>query len=119
MPRGGLSPGARHWHPLRPVCRLSRGLGILDEELGIVDEELGGGVIGRVPRPEALGDEGTEELPPPPDVAPGNVAPCDVEGGTWSGAPMPHAPMKSETSSKLVEIGAGGGDAGALPASEK
>jgi hypothetical protein len=73
----------------------------------------------RVPRPEALGDEGTEELPPPPDVAPGNVAPCEVEGGAWSGTPMPNASMKSETSSKLVEIGAGRGDAEAPPAPEK
>ena len=50
--------------------------------------------------------KGLKNCLPPPDVAPGNVAPCDLEGGTWSGRPMPSAPMKSETSSKLVEIGA-------------
>ena len=62
--------------------------------------ERGGGVVGRVSRP-ALGDEGTEEEPPPPpDVALG-----DGEGGAWCGAPMPIASMKSETLSKLVEIG--------------
>ena len=43
--------------------RLLRGLGILDGE---GREELGGGANGRVPCPAALGDEGTEELPPPP-----------------------------------------------------
>ena len=74
------------------------------------EEELGGGVVGRVPCPEAEGDEGTEELPPPPDVAPGNV-----ERGTWSGTPTPKASMKSETSSKLVEIGVAGGDAEVPP----
>jgi hypothetical protein len=60
MPRGGRSPGARHWRPLRPACRLSRGFGILD---GGGLEELGGGADGRVPRPAALGDEGIEEPP--------------------------------------------------------
>ena len=71
------------------------------------NEELGGGVVGRAPCPEAEGDEGTEELP--------DVAPDNVEGGAWSGTPMPNASMKSETSSKLVEIGVAGGDTEVSP----
>ena len=62
----------------------------------------------------ALGDEGTEEPPPPPDVALG-----DGEGGTWCAVPMPIASMKSETSSKLVEIGVGIEESDVLPESSK
>ena len=63
---------------------------------------------------DALGDEGTEEPPPPPDVALG-----DGEGGTWCAVPMPIASMKSETLSKLVEIGAGIGESDVPPESSK
>ena len=107
------SPGRSHWCPLRPVCRRSRGFGILDGR-GLVElEELGGGVVGRASCP-TLGVEGTEEPPPPPDVAPGNE-----EGGIWCEVPMPNVSMKSETSSKLVEIGAGIGESDVPPESSK
>ena len=79
-------------------------------------EELGGGVDGRGSCP-ALGDvgaKGAEEPPPPPDMAPG-----DAKRGTWFVVPMPNASMKSETSSKLVEIGAGIGELDVPPESSK
>ena len=60
-------------------------------------EELGGGVVGRAPCPEAEGDEGTEELPPPPDVAS-----CNVEGGAWSGTPMPKASMNPQIDDEKI-----------------
>ena len=112
MPRGGASPGSRQRYPLRPVWRLSRcrTLGILDGgRVGEPARLVGGGVEGLGPRTSELGEEGTEEPSPPPDVALGRV-----EGGIWSGVPMPNASMKSETLSKFVDRGA----EGTIPPSE-